>query len=186
LLYAATGLFAQLKFSLNSIWHVSAQTQGGVIGFVKTRLLAFLLVLGTGLVLILAVLGSVVGSFMTAWTGFGGKLVTGNVVTFAVLSMLCFVLLYRILPDRRIAWGDVWMGGFVAALLFTIGRWGLGIYLSHSTVSSAFAAAGTLAIVLIAINYSAQIFLFGALFGRVYATTYGSQVGSATAGVDKV
>jgi membrane protein len=91
--------------------------------------------------------------------------------------MFCFALLYKVLPDKKIAWGDVWMGALVGALLFTLGRYGLGFYLSHSNVSSAFAAAGALAIVLIAINYGAQIFLFGALFGRVYATTYGSQSG---------
>ena len=178
LLYAATGLFAQLKYSLNSIWHVSPQTQGGVKGFITTRLLAFGSVLGTGLVIILAILGSVMASFVITLLGFDSRLFTGNAVTFLALSAICFVLLYRVLPDRKIAWGDVWIGGLVAALLFTIGRWGLGIYLSHSNISTAFAAAGALAVVLIAINYSAQIFLFGALIGRVYATTYGSHAGS--------
>ena len=186
LLYAATGLFAQLKYSLNSIWDVSPQAQGGVMGFVKTRLLAFLLVLGTGLVLILAILGSMAGSIVITYLDYGSRLLTGNVVTFVILAMFCFALLYRVLPDEKIAWRDVWLGSLIAALLFAVGRWGLGFYLSHSSISSAFAAAGTLAIVLIAIYYSAQIFLFGALFSRVYAATYGSQAGSDTAVCDKI
>ena len=186
LLYAATGLFAQLKYSLNAIWHVSSQTKAGVMGFVTTRLLAFLMVLGTGLILILAIVGSFAGSFVTTLLGYDGKLFTDNGVTFVVLSMLCFLVLYKVLPDKKTAWGDVWLGALVAALLFAIGRWGLGFYLSHSNISSAFAAAGALAIVLITINYSAQIFLLGALFGRVYATTYGSQSVPVTIEVDKV
>ena len=186
LLYAATGLFAQLKYSLNAIWHVPSQKTAGVMGFVTTRLLAFAMVLGTGLILILAILGSFAGSFVTTLLGYDGKLLTGNNVTFIVLSMLCFVVLYRVLPDKKTTWGDVWLGALVAALLFTVGRWGLGFYFSHSNISSAFAAAGALAIVLITINYSAQIFLLGALFGRVYSMTYGSQAGPVTTEGDKV
>ena len=177
LLYAATGLFAQLKYSLNVIWQVPTQTTAGMKGFVTTRLLAFAMVLGTGLILILALLGSFAGDFLTTFLGYEGKLFTGNSVTFIVLATLCFTLLYKILPDTKTAWSDLWLGALIAALLFTIGRWALGIYFSHSNISSAFAAAGALAIVVITINYSAQIFLFGALFGRVYAMKYGSLAG---------
>ena len=186
LLYAATGLFTQLKYSLNAIWHVPSQNTAGVMGFITTRLLAFAMVLGTGLVLIVAILGSFVGSFLTSLLDYDGILFTDNSVTFVVLSMPCFMLLYRILPDKKIAWRDVWLGALVAALLFAIGRWGLGLYFSHSNITSAFAAAGALAIVLITINYSAQIFLLGALFGRVYATTYGSQAAKPATKIDNI
>ena len=175
LLYAATGLFAQLKYSLNSIWQVPPSEQGGIIGFILTRLLAFALVLGVGLLFILATLASFLGSLLTTFLGYGGNLVAGNIFSFMALVWFSFLILYKILPDTKIAWRDVWLGALISALALAIGRWGLGFYLTRSSVGSAFEAAGALAIVLIAIYYGAQIFLFGALFSKVFAAKFGSR-----------
>jgi membrane protein len=175
LLYAATGLFAHLKYSLNIIWEVPPEEQGGILGFVLTRLLAFALVLGVGLMFILATFVSFAGSILTTFFGFGNNMLLGNLVGFVGLAALTFAILYKILPDTKVAWRDVWLGALITALAFALGRWGLSFYLSHSSVDSAFEAAGALAIVLIAIYYAAQIFLFGAIFTRVYATQFGSK-----------
>jgi membrane protein len=175
LLYAATGLFAQLKYSLNVIWDVSPPPGAGIMNFIKTRLLAFVMVLGVGLIFVLAAFLSFVGSALTSLFDFGFEVMISNVVSFIALSALSFALVYKILPDVKVAWGDVWLGAGVTAILFAAGRWGLGFYLSHSNVSSAFEAAGALAIVLITIYYAAQIFLLGAIFTRVYATRFGSR-----------
>ena len=175
LLYAATGLFAQLKYSLNIIWGLPPAPDGGLTQFIKTRLLAFVMVLGVGLILVLSTFLSFVGSALTTYFDFGLEIAAGNVASFVILSGLSFALMYKILPDVKVAWSEVWLGAGVTAILFAVGRWGLGFYLSHSNVSSAFEAAGALAIILITIYYAAQIFLLGAIFSRVYATRFGSK-----------
>ena len=174
LLYAATGLFTQLKYSLNIIWGLSPAPNGGLTDFIKTRLLAFVMVLGLGLVLVLSTFLSFVGSALTTYFDYGFELVAGNLVSFVFLSGLSFALMYKTLPDVKVGWNEVWLGAGVAAILFTVGRWGLGFYLAHSSVSSAFEAAGALAIILITIYYAAQIFLLGAIFSKVYAVQFGS------------
>ena len=168
LLYAATGLFANLKYSLNTIWQVPPASQAGLLHLVKTRLLAFALVLGIGLLLIVATLLSIVLSVLTSFFDFGGSTLAGNITSFILLIAFSFAVLYRILPDADVSWRSVWPGAILAALLVAVGRWGLAIYLTYSSVSNAFQAAGTLAVILIGIYYFAQIFLFGALVTRVY------------------
>ncbi len=176
LLYAATGLFAQLKYSLNIIWQAPPSTRGGIIDYILTRLLAFVMVLGVGLILILATTLSFLASIFTSFFNFGSEMLAGNIIGFVGLAALSFAIIYKLLPDVKIAWRDVWLGAVITAILFGIGRWGLGFYLSHSNVSSAFDAAGVLAIVLIVIYYAAQIFLFGAIFTKVYARQFGSKI----------
>jgi membrane protein len=175
LMYAATGLFAHLKYSLNIIWQVPPSTSGGMLGFVKTRLLAFVMVLAVGLLLVLATSFSFFASILTSFFDFGGDLLAGNIISFVGLAALSFALIYKLVPDAAVAWRDVWPGALITATAFAVGRWGLGFYLTHSSVGSAFEAAGALAIVLIAIYYAAQIFLFGAIFTKVYARRFGSK-----------
>jgi membrane protein len=175
LLYAATGLFAHLKYSLNIIWQAPPSNRGGIMEFVTTRLLAFVMVLGVGLLLVLATTISFFASILTSFFDFGGELLAGNVISFVGLAALSFALIYKLVPDAPVAWRDVWPGALITATAFAVGRWGLGFYLSRSSVGSAFEAAGALAIVLIAIYYAAQIFLFGAIFTKVYARRFGSR-----------
>ena len=180
LLYAATGLFAQLKYSLSIIWGLPPAPDGGLTHLIKTRLLAFVMVMGVGLVMVLSMFLSFIGSALTTYFDFGLEIAVGNVVSFVILSGLSFALTYKILPDAEVAWSEVWLGAGVAAILFAVGRWGLGFYLAHSSVSSAFEAAGALAIILITIYYAAQIFLLGAIVSKVYGSRFGSQPSPTT------
>ena len=177
LLYASTGLFAHLKYSLNAIWHVPMERQLGMMHYVKTRLLAFVLVLGIALILVAVTFFSVFASVLTTFFNFSGQIVAGNAIIFVLVLAVSFATLYRILPDEDVLWRDVWLAALITAFVFGIGRWGIGIYFSYSSVTSAFEAAGALAILLIGIYYAAQVFLLGAIFSRIYATRYGSKVG---------
>jgi len=175
LFYSASGLFTNLQYSLNTIWHVPIETQSGFLNFIKNRLLAFILVIGVGLVLVIGAFGSVVVSVLASILPFGVIDPDFSIISFITLATLLFALIYKLLPEVDIAWRDVWLGALITSVLVTIGGWALGFYFSVSGIGTAFEAAGALAIMLIAIYYIAQIFLSGAIFTRVYATTFGSK-----------
>ena len=98
-----------------------------------------------------------------------------SIISLALLSIL-FALLYKVLPDVEISWGDVWVGGAITAMLFALGRFLLGLYLARSTISSAYGAAGSLVVLLLWVYYSAQIIFLGAEFTQVYAKKYGATI----------
>jgi membrane protein len=175
LLYSASGLFTNLQYSLNTIWHVRIETQSGFLNFIKNRLLAFMLIIGVGLVLVIGAFGSVVFSIIASILPFGIIDPDMSVIAFIVLATLLFALIYKLLPEVDIDWRDVWLGALITSVLVWIGGWALGFYFSVSGIGTAFEAAGALAIMLIGIYYIAQIFLSGAIFTRVYATTFGSK-----------
>ena len=175
LFYSASGLFTNLQYSLNTIWHVPIETQSGFVHFIKNRLLAFILVIGVGLVLVIGAFGSVVISMLASMLPFGIIDPDISAIAFMALATLLFALIYKLLPEVDIAWRDVWLGALVTSVLVWIGGWVLGFYFSVSGVGTAFEAAGALAIMLIGIYYVAQIFLSGAIFTRVYASTFGSK-----------
>lgn len=175
LLYSASGLFTNLQYSLNTIWHVPIETQSGILNFIKNRLLAFILVIGIGLVLAIGAFGSVVISIFASILPFGIIDPDFGVIAFVALSTLLFTLIYKLLPEVEIAWRDVWLGALITSVLVYIGGWALGFYFRVSGVGTAFEAAGALAILLVGIYYIAQIFLSGVIFTRVYATTFGSK-----------
>ena len=178
LFYSASGLFTNLQYSLNTIWHVPIETQSGFVHFIKNRLLAFILVIGVGLVLVIGAFGSMVVSILASMLPFGIIDPDISVIAFIALATLLFALIYKLLPEVDIAWRDVWLGALITSVLVWIGGWALGFYFSVSGVGTAFEAAGALAILLIGIYYIAQIFLSGAIFTRVYATTFGSKADS--------
>lgn len=175
LLYGATGLFSQVQYALNTIWEVPPATYAGTIAAIKNRLLAFVMVLGLALLLILATFASVLVSVLGSWFDWAGSVPIATQVAFVGLLTLTLVLIYKVVPDEEIAWRDVWAGAAITALLFAVGRAAIGFYLTHGGVATAFQAAGALAVLLIAIYYLAQIFLFGAVFTRVYASHFGSK-----------
>jgi membrane protein len=179
LLLGAAGFFGQLQNALNIIWKAKPPARS-IMGTVISRGLTFLMVLGMG-VMLLALLA--VSAAIATVTAFFGSLLPGPaagvvlgvvdfVVSFAVITVL-FAVIYRVLPDITIHLRDVWVGAAFTALLFTIGKMALGIYLGTASVGSAFGAAGSLVLLLVWIYYSAQIFLFGAEFTQVYANRYG-------------
>jgi membrane protein len=182
LLVGTGGVVGQLQASLNKIWGVAARPWGGVWVLLRERFVSFALVLGLGFLLLVSML---VSAALTAALQFlSGLLPPGSaavwpgldvLVSFA-FSTLLFALSYKVLPDVRLAWRQVWVGGAVTSLLFTIGKLLIGLYLGRSSVTSVYGAAGSLVVILLWVYYSALIFFFGAEFTQVYARSYGAGV----------
>lgn len=177
LIYAATGVFFQLKFSLNSIWGIPPAVKGGIVWMIRERFISFLLTIGVGLVLLVAGLFSIISSWLDTWLPFNWFDPLYSLLVFIGLTTVSFAIIYKILPDTRIQWRDVWGGALISALLITVAIRVVGFLVGVSTFKSALEAAGSIVIVLIGINYLAQIFLFGAIITRVYAHRYGSLSG---------
>ncbi|HET9963199.1 MAG TPA: YihY/virulence factor BrkB family protein [Nitrospiraceae bacterium] len=181
LLFGASGLFGQLQDALNTIWGVEPKPDRGLWGMIQDRFLSFMAVLGTAFLLLVSLVISAALAAFGKW--FGGILPAPEVVlqvinfavSVAVITML-FAMIFKLLPDARIAWRDVWIGAAMTALLFTIGKFLIGLYLGKSDVGSAYGAAGSLVIVLLWVYYSSQILLFGAEFTQVYANTSGEKI----------
>jgi len=144
------------------------------------RILSFGLICGFGFLLVVSLVASAAIAALGQWWGglFGGwellAQVFNFVVSFALVTAM-FAFIYRFMPHVRLQWHDVWIGAVVTAFLFTVGKQAIGLYLGKSTVVSGFGAAGSLAVLLLWVYYSAQIFLMGAEFTRAYAHTFGSR-----------
>jgi membrane protein len=181
LILTATGLFIELQDALNTIWRVEAKPGHGVMEFIRIRLMSFAMVVGIGFLLLVSL---IVSAGLAAATKFISGLLPGvgllpviasDIVSFAVITVL-FAMIFKVLPDVRIAWRDVWIGGAVTSLLFTGGKFLLGWYLGRSTTISAYGAAGSVVLILMWVYYSAQILFFGAEITKVYATRFGKRV----------
>jgi len=173
------GVFGELQDGLNTIWGVTPRSGRGVVDMLRERFLSFAMVVGIGFLLLVSLA-------LSAWlvavgTYFGGLLpapaaaleALNFVVSFAVVTAL-FAMTFKLLPDVQIAWRDVWLGAAVTALLFTIGKFLIGLYLGKSSIASAYGAAGSLVIIVVWVYYSAQILLLGAEFTKVYVKRRGS------------
>ena len=147
---------------------------------VKDRLLAFVLVLGAGLLIVIAAFANLVVTLLAAFFNFNGPVSLVNNGVMLVLLIISLTLLYKILPDVKITWGDVWPGATLTAILLLFGSRLMGFYIGISDLGSAFGAAGALAVLLVGIYYLTQIFLFGAVFTKVYAFRFGSRQGLAS------
>lgn len=181
LLFGASGLFAQLKDALNTIWNVEKKKAGGFVGMITERFLSMAMVLGIGfLLLVTLVIDTVISAMGTRIEQYvGGEAVMQAIqlaLSFVVATVL-FAAIFRILPDIKIAWRDVWFGAISTSILFVAGKFGLAIYLGKAAVGSAYGAAGSLVILLVWVYWSAQILFLGAEFTQVYARTYGSMKG---------
>lgn len=185
LAFGATGVFVQLQDALNHIWNVKPPPRNGVIAFLRTRFLSFAMVLAIGFLLLVSLVVSAVLAAVGAWFEhlLPGWTVLWQVlnfsVSFGVITVL-FAMMYKVLPDTSVAWKDVWLGAAVTSLLFTLGKLGIGLYLGHSAVASSYGAAGSLAVVLVWVYYSAQILFLGAEFTQVYARSHGSRIGDTS------
>lgn len=178
LLVAGSGLFAELQDALNTIWEVAPRQGLSWMDFFRARFLQFLLVLLTGFFLLASMLLSAGLSAFLAFVGtripFASWVpaVVDFVLPIVILTFL-IALIFKYLPDVLFAWRDVWIGAALTAVLLTIGKYLIALYLAHSTVGSAYGAAGSLAILLLWIYYSAQIVFLGAEFTQVYAKCCG-------------
>ena len=182
LLFGASGVFVQLQDSLNTIWKVVPKPRRGMMGVIRDRILSFAVVLGTGFLLLVSLVFSAALSALTKH--FASDALPGGVrfwqmvndlVSLVFITVL-FALIYKVLPDAKIAWRHVWTGAAITAVLFTIGKTLIGFYLGQSSTTSAFGAAGSLVIILIWVYYSAQIVLFGAEFTRVLSMKSGLRI----------
>lgn len=182
LLWGASNVFVELQDSLNTIWGVELKPRNrGIRTMIRERFLSFSMILVIGFLLLVslvlsAVISALGGVFNTLMPGMEMLWQAVNLVVSFGVTTLLFALIYKVLPDAQFAWRDVWMGASVTALLFTVGKWLLGLYLGNQTTSSAYGAAGSLMVLLIWIYYSAQIFFFGAEFTQVYARRAGDGV----------
>jgi membrane protein len=181
LIVAATSIFAELQSDLDRIWRAPAAIRpSGIWGLVRTRLLSFGLIVSIGFLLLVSLVVSAALSALGEWWGpmFAGWAVTlqivNQLVSFIFITIL-FALMYRILPSVRVGWQDVGLGAAVTALLFTTGKFAIGVYLGKAGVESGFGAAGSVVVLLVWVFYSAQIFLLGAEFTWIYAHRYGSR-----------
>ena len=167
LFLGATSAFAALQGALNKVWNVEDTQPGGVKGFLRGRLLSFGLVLGIGFLLLvslaLSAALSAIGNLMASRLPGGATLwmVANFAISFGFTTVL-FAMIFKVLPDVKLSWRDVWLGGVITAFFFTLGKFLIGLYLGHSAVGSSFGAAGSVVIILLWIYYSSQIVLFGA------------------------
>ena len=181
LLFAATGLFSQLQDALDIIWEVQPNPAQGA-GVLKDRFWSFVMVLAIGAMLLCLLVAHAVvlavGRFVDA-SQIPGSLHVWHALDLAisfVFLTLLMALIYQVLPDVRIAWRDVWVGAGLTALLFLLGNYLIGLYLSRSTIASAYGAAGSFVVILLWVYYASQALLFGAEFTQVYAKRGGRPI----------
>lgn len=181
LVIGATTVFAELQSDLDRIWRSPAVKSGGSIWFlIRTRLLSFGMVLGMGFLILVSLIMSAMVAALGKWWGgyFGGWETLLQLVNFVVsfaLITVSFAAIYKFMPRVKIAWRDVWIGAFVTALLFSIGKFLISLYIGKTGVASSFGAAGSFVVVMVWVYFSAQIFLLGAEFTWVYAHRHGSK-----------
>jgi membrane protein len=181
LFVGASGVFGELQFALNSIWEVRARPGRGLWGEVKDRFFSFTMVLGVAFLLLVSLLLSALLSAIGH--SFSSRLPGGELVwqicnfgfSLAMITGL-FALIFKYVPDVEIAWADVWAGAGVTALLFTIGKSLLGIYLGKASIGSSYGAAGSLVVLVVWVYYSAQILFLGAEFTQVQARLRGRKI----------
>lgn len=179
LLFGSAGVFGELQNALNLIWGVEGRSGRGFLSLIQQRFLSFTMVLGTGFLLlvslvlstVVAALGKFVGG-QIAWLSGLGQVLEG-VLSFG-LFILLLAMIYKMLPETKISWADVWIAAGMSALLFTAGKTLLGLYLGRSSLTSVYGAAGSLVALLVWVYYSAHILFFGAKFAKVYTKKYGS------------
>jgi membrane protein len=174
LLLSATGAFGQMQHSLNRIWDVRLKA-AGVRMWLRKRALSLLLILALGLVLLVSLGLSAALNMMFAGTG-GYLWQIVNAVGMLIIYTLLFALIYKILPDVKISWKDVWVGALLTGVLFEIGRFLIGLYLGRSSVASPYGAAGSLVLLLLWIYYASIIFFLGAELTQTWATFHGRRL----------
>jgi membrane protein len=181
LVIVSMGMFSELQDALNLIWRITPKKNAALWDAIKSRFLPFLLVIGTGFLLLISL---IVSAFLAAVSKFVLQAVPGPQVILTFVDMavslpvitLLFALMFKVLPDGYIAWMDVWLGALATGTLFMIGKWVIGLYLGSTAMVSMYGAASSLMIILAWVYYSALIFFLGAEFTCVYANEYGSRI----------
>ncbi|MBW4697720.1 MAG: YihY/virulence factor BrkB family protein [Aphanocapsa lilacina HA4352-LM1] len=181
ILFGVSGLFGELQDALNTIWGVAPKPDRSWVEVVKQRFVSFSMVFGIAFLMLVSL---VVSAVVSAVTGYFGALlpmpgfVPGlvDVLVSVAITTLLFAMIYKVLPDVKIAWQDVAIGAAMTAILFVLGKSLIGLYLGQSSFGSSYGAAGSLVVVLVWVYYTVQILFFGAEFTKVFAKKYGSQI----------
>jgi membrane protein len=180
-LFGASGVFGQLQDALNTIWGVKAKPGAGVWGFLRARFISFAMIGGVCFLLLVSL---IIEGALKAFSHYIQAQLPGGlaiamaiyfIFDFAVVVVL-FAMIFKVLPDVKVRWHDVWIGSILTAIFFLIGKWALGLYLGSGTAASAYGAASSLITLLLWIYYSSQILLFGAEFTQVYAHSIDARI----------
>lgn len=181
LIFGASGVFGALQTGLNIVWQVKLKSDRGIVKTIKDRFLSFTMVLGVSFLLLVSM---VITVLISAASNLLNNYITGGdfiamalnfVVSTAMITVL-FAMLFKYLPDAKIRWSDVWLGSFLTTLLFTLGKFLLGIYLKFADIGSDFGAASSLILILVWFFYTAQIFFLGAEFTKTYTSCRGRPI----------
>lgn len=181
LVVGATGVLNQLQMSLNTIWNVEARPDIGFMNIIRKRLLSLGMVIVIGFLLLVSL---ILSSLIAGFSDYLNTLTPGldtiiQIVNFVIsfgITTLLFAMIFKYLPDVIIAWGDVWFGAAATAILFSIGKVLIGLYLGNSSFSSSYGAAGSVIVLLVWVFFSAQILFFGAELTQVYGRRFGSKI----------
>lgn len=182
LIIGATGIFGEIQDSLNKIWGLRVKTRKTWWKLILTRLLSFSLILSIGFVMMVSLL---LNALISAFGNFLGRYfsefsvifiqLTDSVLTFIITTFL-FSLMFKVLPDAKIKWKDVLIGGLVTSVFFTLGKLAIGYYLGRSDLATVYGAAGSIMIIMVWVYYSSVILYLGAEFTKVYAKLYGGKI----------
>jgi membrane protein len=182
LIFSATTVFISLQTSINKIWGIKPKPQRGFIKYLIDRLLSLAMVITLGFLLLVSL---IIDTMLMVFQNGMAKIMAGwalyivsamNIFISLAFITLIFAMMFKVLPDAKIKWRDVWVGSLVTTALFTAGKYLIGFYLGNSSVNSAYGAAGSLVVILIWVYYSTVIFLFGAELTSVYAEKTGSEI----------
>jgi membrane protein len=182
IIFSATTVFISLQNGLNSVWGIKSKPKRDVLKFFINRLLSFAMVISIGFLLLVSLVLntfiSVFNNLLTDWfSGITSYIIPGtNLILSLIIITVVFAMIYKILPDARVRWADVWVGAFVTTLLFLLGKYLIGFYLGTSSLSTTYGAAGSLVLLLIWVYYSSIIIFVGAEFTYVYSKEVGHQI----------
>ena len=182
LIIGATGIFGEMQDSLNKIWGLRTKAKRAWWKLITDRLISFSLILSLGFVLIVSLLlnalvAALSGHISALLHGMGETVIVvmDNIISLVITTAL-FATIFKVLPDARIKWKDVFVGALITALLFMLGKYGIGLYLGKSKLANIYGAAGSIMIVMIWVYYSSAILYLGAVFTKVYATNFGGKI----------
>lgn len=193
ILVGATGVFVEFQKSLNNIWNVQADvSKSGIVSFLKTRLFSFGVIIAMAFILIISlVISAALAALSNLITHYFSTLFLivlqffNFIVSLGILAML-FAVMYKFFPDAKIKWRHVWVGSIVTALLFEMGKFGLGLYFGQANPGSGYGAAGSIILILLWASYSSMIVFFGAEFTHIYAEKTDDKVPADEHGVKVV
>ncbi len=182
LIFGATGVFYQLQQTLNMIWEVKPEPTRKITKMVLDRVFSFGLILAVGFLLLVSLVLSAFLSIVSSWVAYYFSEIFNILfraldfsLSLGVVTFL-FAAIFKVLPDAKVPWRDVWVGAFVTALMFVLAKFALGIYFGHSNPASAYGAAGTVILIMLWVSYAGLIILFGAEFTRIYADRRGEKI----------